>query len=182
MVNYNWLSTGYSLSIFIGVVVGLLSGGLVVLISRLIKKPEKFDERQIAARGRAYKISLVTLVGYLMVCLLCYVLNIYWARFDIQIYFGLLLVFAVFQFIVISSGANMGFNRSTKWNKISIILFYFGSCLSLVESLILHFVRGVPFVSRDLLTVLSLFIAVSPVFATLATAMVIRLIKDKKEN
>ena len=182
MLNYNWLSTGYSLSVFIGVVVGLISSGLIVLISRLIKKTEKFDERQIAARGKAYKISLVTLVGYLMVCLLCYVLNIYWARFDIQIYFGLLLAFAVFQFIAISSGASVGFNRSIKWNRFNAILACFGAAILLFESLFLHFVRGVPFVYRGVLTVLTLLIVFALVFAVLATAMIIRLIKDKKEN
>lgn len=179
---YGWLSPKFSLDIFIGLAVGLILSGIIILISRLIKKPEKFDERQMIARGKAYKISLVTLVVYLMVCLLCRNLNFYWAHFDIQIYFGLLIAFAVFEFIAIVSGANMGFNRSIKWNKISIIGLYLGSCFLFLESLFLYFVTGVPFVYRELLTFLALLVAVAIVFAVLATAITVRLSKDKKET
>ncbi len=61
---YGWLSPKFSLDIFIGLAVGLILSVIIILISRLIKKLEKFDERQMIKRGKAYKISLVTLVGY----------------------------------------------------------------------------------------------------------------------
>lgn len=179
---HDWLGIEFSLDIFIGLVVGLAFGGLIILISRLIKKPEKFDERQIAARGRAYKISLVTLVGYLTACLLCWNLNLEWARFDIQIYLGLILAFAVFEFIVIYSGAYFGFNRSIKYKRFCVIIFYLGSAFVFIESLLLHFLHGFPFIYKGLLTVLTLLIAFGPVCAAIATAMVIKLAKDKKEN
>ena len=76
----------------------------------------------------------------------------------------------------------MGFNRSVKWNKISIIELYLGSCFLFLESLFLHFVTGVPFVYRELLTFLALLVAAAIVFAVLATAITVRLSMDKKET
>ena len=46
----------------IGLLIGLAIGALILVVSKKANKNAKFDERQIAARGNAYKAGFVTFV------------------------------------------------------------------------------------------------------------------------
>ena len=84
----------------LGFCCGFIAVVIVTLIIANIKKKKnsytEYDERQILARGMAYKSAFFVLIGYIIACALVNVLEINWAELSGQMFIGLFLSTAVF--------------------------------------------------------------------------------------
>ena len=88
---------------------GFIAVVIVTLIIANIKRKKntytEYDERQVLARGKAYKSAFFVLIGYIIVCALVNVLEINWAELSVQMFIGLFFSTAVFVGISIFNDA-----------------------------------------------------------------------------
>lgn len=102
----------------LGFCCGFIAIFIVMLIFINIKKKKstytEYDERQILARGKAYKSAFFVLNGYIIVCALINVLEINWAELSVQMFVGLFLSTAVFVGISIFNDAYFTSNKGRK--------------------------------------------------------------------
>ncbi len=102
----------------LGFCCGFIAVVIVTLIIANIKKKKntytEYDERQVLARGKAYKSAFLVLVGYIIVCALVNVLEINWAELSVQMFIGLFLSTAVFVGVSIFNDAYFTSNKSRK--------------------------------------------------------------------
>jgi hypothetical protein len=79
----------------LGFCCGFIAVVIVTLIIANIKRKKntytEYDERQILARGKAYKSAFFVLIGYIIACALVNVLEINWAELSVQMFIGLFL-------------------------------------------------------------------------------------------
>jgi hypothetical protein len=102
----------------LGFCCGFIAIVIVTLIIANIKKKKntytEYDERQILARGKAYKSAFLVLVGYIIACALVNVLEINWAELSVQMFIGLFLSTAVFVGVSIFNDAYFTSNKGRK--------------------------------------------------------------------
>ena len=93
----------------LGFCCGFIAVVIVTLIIANIKRKKntytEYDERQVLARGKAYKSAFFVLIGYIIACALVNVLEINWAELSVQMFIGLFLSTAVFVGISIFNDA-----------------------------------------------------------------------------
>lgn len=104
-------------SYYIGVIVGfLLVVGFGLLVRFVFKtkrvKPE-YDERQMIARGKAYKVGFFTLLIYGAVCTVLQALEIYWCSGLLREVIGIVIGAGAFAVVAILNDAYLGFNENT---------------------------------------------------------------------
>ena len=79
----------------LGFCCGFIAVVIVTLIIANIKRKKntytEYDERQVLARGKAYKSAFFVLIGYIIACALVNVLEINWAELSVQMFIGLFL-------------------------------------------------------------------------------------------
>lgn len=102
----------------LGFCCGFIAIFIVMLIIANIKKKKntytEYDERQVLARGKAYKSAFFVLIGYIIACALINVLEINWAELSVQMFIGLFLSTAVFVGISIFNDAYFTSNKGRK--------------------------------------------------------------------
>lgn len=113
-------SMEYVIGLIVGVLVGLAVVALVVMICR--KKGSmrfgkcEYDERQMLARGKAFRAGFFTILIYEAVYAMVDVAGIKWCANVTGIMLGLMLGITVFAIVAISKDAYMSMNeRSTGW-------------------------------------------------------------------
>ena len=106
-------------SYYIGVVVGfLLVVGFGLLIRFIFKtkrvKPE-YDERQMIARGKAYKVGFFTLLIYGSICTVLQAMEIYWCDGLLREVIGIVIGVGAFAIVAILNDAYIGFNENNRY-------------------------------------------------------------------
>lgn len=104
-------------SYYIGIVVGfLLVVGFGLLIRFVCKtkhvKPE-FDERQMLARGKAYKVGFFTLLIYGAICTVLQAVGLQWFDGLLREVIGIVIGVGSFAIVAILNDAYIGFNENT---------------------------------------------------------------------
>ena len=94
----------------IGFMVGLLFAIVICIIVRKGRK-KQYDERQILARGNAYKVSFIVAMLYMIFCLLAELFDLKWALLTMQMLIGILFSCAVFIIMCIFTNAYFGVNQ-----------------------------------------------------------------------
>ncbi|MGN0518476.1 MAG: hypothetical protein ACI4II_07105 [Acutalibacteraceae bacterium] len=99
-------------------VLGLIAGVVFVLIFVLItyitnkERGEcQFDERQILARGKAFKAGLFTMIGYFMVYAFIDLFEIQWCQSFVGIMLGIFLGITVFAVVATHKDAYIAMNE-----------------------------------------------------------------------
>lgn len=113
-------SMEYVIGLIVGVLVGLAVVALVVMLCR--KKGSmrfgkcEYDERQMLARGKAFRAGFFTILIYEAVYAMVDVAGIKWCANVTGIMLGLMLGITVFAIVAISKDAYMSMNeRPTGW-------------------------------------------------------------------
>lgn len=114
------------ISYYIGVVVGFLfvvGFGLLIRFTRQSKrlKPE-FDERQVAARGKAYKAGFFTLLIYGAVRTALQAFGVEWCSGLVFEVIGIVIGAGVFAVVAINNDAYLGFNEDNRHSMIILSL------------------------------------------------------------
>lgn len=104
---------------YLGVICGVLVVFLLVLILRLITKNKcpkaKYDERQMAARGFAYRTGFYTLIACISVYALVDSFGIRWCtNAFVGLFFAILISMGAFVITAIRQDAYLGFNQSKR--------------------------------------------------------------------
>lgn len=104
-------------SYYIGIVVGfLLVVGFGLLVRFVFKtkrvKPE-YDERQMIARGKAYKVGFFTLLIYGAVCTVLQAMELHWCDGLLREVVGIVIGVGAFAIVSILNDAYLGFNENT---------------------------------------------------------------------
>ena len=107
----------------IGFMIGLLVAMVIVLLCVYTKTRKgtntHYDERQILARGNAYKVSFIVAMFYMIFCLLAELFELKWAVFTVQMIIGVLISSSVFIIMCIFTNAYFGVNQK---NSVSYIV------------------------------------------------------------
>ena len=114
------------ISYYIGVAVGfLIVVGFGLLVRFVFKtkhvKPE-FDERQIIARGKAYKAGFFTLLIYGAICTVLQALELNWMSGLLREVLGIVLGAGVFAVVAILNDAYLGFNENNRYSIIILLI------------------------------------------------------------
>ncbi len=141
--------TGF-LSVAVGVAIAVVIWVVVVSLRKQRSgDAPQFDERQLAARARAYSSAFFTLLGYLaVVALLDSVAEVRWCDLYTACFLGMMLALDVFAVAAIRSDAYFGIHERPV---ASIVLFAFVAVLNLGVA-IARFAAGEPLLENGLLT------------------------------
>lgn len=110
---------------FIGMICGALVGVLIVYVALKLTRDDKnskskFDERQEALRGRAFKCGFFTFVGYYCLMSALDISDVNLPMEDSVTYFlGVILGLAVFATVAVKNDAYIALNEN--YNKVMII-------------------------------------------------------------
>ena len=139
---------------FLGAAVGVAIAVVIWVVVVSLRKERsgdapQFDERQLAARARAYSSAFFTLLGYLaVVALLDSVAEVRWCDLYTACFLGMMLALDVFAVAAIRSDAYFGIHERPV---ASIVLFAFVAVLNLGVA-IARFAAGEPLLENGLLT------------------------------
>ena len=164
---------------FLGAAVGVAIAVVIWVVVVSLRKERsgdapQFDERQLAARARAYSRAFFTLLGYLaVVAVLDSVAEVHWCDLYTACFLGMMLALDVFAVAAIRSDAYFGIHERPV---ASIVLFAFVAVLNLGVA-IARFAAGEPLLENGLLTRTSsmnliLGIAFVPVTAAAQAALI----------
>ena len=100
---------GHTSSYYLGVLAGIMVGLVVVIISRRAKNGGmkcEYDERQVIARGKAFKYGLFSLIGYLVLYgIIQDMTGVYWGKGLVGVSLGICISVAVFAVVSIWNDA-----------------------------------------------------------------------------
>ena len=139
---------------FLGAAVGVAIAVVIWVVVVSLRKERsgdapQFDERQLAARARAYRSAFFTLLGYLaVVAVLDSVAEVHWCDLYTACFLGMMLALDVFAVAAIRSDAYFGIHERPV---ASIVLFAFVAVLNLGVA-IARFAAGEPLLENGLLT------------------------------
>ena len=139
---------------FLGAAVGVAIAVVIWVVVVSLRKERsgdapQFDERQLAARAKAYSSAFFTLLGYLaVVALLDSVAEVRWCDLYTACFLGMMLALDVFAVAAIRSDAYFGIHERPV---ASIVLFAFVAVLNLSVA-IARFAAGEPLLENGLLT------------------------------
>ena len=163
-----------------GVVIGLLLSALVIVaISKGGEAKRKYDERQIAAQGKAFKLAFFTMIVYDMLLLLLLGAEIpVPADNAFLVFFGLLLSVAVFAIYSVLNDAYIALNESRR-----LIIGWFSviALLNLVISAIL-ITRGSFLLDGKLTLINSANLFCGAFIILFLAVLVIKGVRDKEED
>ena len=131
---------------FLGAAVGVAIAVVIWVVVVSLRKERsgdapQFDERQLAARARAYSSAFFTLLGYLaVVAVLDSVAEVHWCDLYTACFLGMMLALDVFAVAAIRSDAYFGIHERPV---ASIVLFAFVAVLNLGVA-IARFAAGEP--------------------------------------
>lgn len=140
----------------------------------------QFDERQLAARARAYSSAFFTLLGYLaVVALLDSVAEVRWCDLYTACFLGMMLALDVFAVAAIRSDAYFGIHERPV---ASIALFAFVALLNLGVA-IARFAVGEPLLENGLLTrESSMNLILGIAFVPVTAASIVSAVRARRED
>ncbi len=169
----------HSLEYAVGILI-VLAATLVIAVKAKAKGgvPGKFDERQQALRGRAYKAAFWTLNGYLALCVALEVLGIRWAQHTVLLFVGICFSVTVFALICIWTDAYFAINQKPR--------FYMGlfAALCVVNALCAagNVLAGEPLTTEGLLNYHAINAVVAAMFLPLLAAIVFKARLEKRRD
>lgn len=140
----------------------------------------QFDERQLAARARAYSSAFFTLLGYLaVVAVLDSVAEVHWCDLYTACFLGMMLALDVFAVAAIRSDAYFGIHERPV---ASIVLFAFVAVLNLGVA-IARFAAGEPLLENGLLTrTSSMNLILGIAFVPVTAASIVSAVRARRED
>ena len=175
----------HDLSKLFGVAAGLaVAVFLWALFVSLRKKQSsdapQFDERQLAARAKAYSSAFFTLLGYLaVVALLDSVAEVRWCDLYTACFLGMMLALDVFAVAAIRSDAYFGIHERPI---ASIVLFGFVAVLNLGVA-VARFAAGEPLLENGLLTrTSSMNLILGIAFVPVTAASIVSAVRARRED
>ncbi len=175
----------HDLSRLLGVAVGVTIAAVIwaVLVSLRKKRSgdaPQFDERQLAARAKAYSSAFFTLLGYLaVVALLDSVAGVRWCDLYTACFLGMMLALDVFAVAAIRSDAYFGIHERPV---ASIALFAFVAVLNLGVA-IARFATGEQLLENGLLTrTSSMNLILGIAFVPVTAASIVSVVRARRED
>lgn len=175
----------HDLSRLLGVAVGVTIAAVIwaVLVSLRKKRSgdaPQFDERQLAARAKAYSSAFFTLLGYLaVVALLDSVAGVRWCDLYTACFLGMMLALDVFAVAAIRSYAYFGIHERPV---ASIALFAFVAVLNLGVA-IARFATGEQLLENGLLTrTSSMNLILGIAFVPVTAASIVSVVRARRED
>ena len=140
----------------------------------------QFDERQLAARAKAYSSAFFTLLGYLaVVAVLDSVAEVHWCDLYTACFLGMMLALDVFVVTAIRRDAYFGIHERPV---ASIVLFAFVAVLNLGVA-IARFVAGEPLLENGLLTrESSMNLILGAGFVPVTAASIVSAVRARRED
>lgn len=169
-------------------IAGFLSSFLVVLIIAMLlklfynKKRKKhnerikYDERQLAARGDAYKTAFFTGMVYFVAVALVDVLEVKWAELSVVMFIGLFLITCVFATVALFKDAY--FIDSRKSTFYPLIIFLCGALNGVIE--VSNLIDGEEVITNGVLNLNSINGIVCVFFVILSILMFAKKTVDRK--
>lgn len=162
---------------------GFTTGFLIVIAVIIIvksrrKNRQEFDERQMIARGKAYKYSFFSLMAYIIICMFLSLFEVNWAPVFIQFCLAIFIGGTVFTVICIFKDAYMGYNYKRN------IYTYAIGCAALGIMYIANFVfwtHDILF-TNGMLNENSLFLFSGIMFLTIGVSLFIKKAIDRKAS
>lgn len=136
----------------------------------------EYDERQILARGTAFKSAFFSSVFYMIACALADIMEIRWAEVSVQMFFGLFFSIAVFVSVCIVKDAYFTFDSK----KVPMIAVFFAVIVLNTVPAIETIAEGESFVTNGLLNTNCINIGAAAVFVVCLTVLLIKSIADRK--
>lgn len=167
----------YSFDAMIKFVAGILAGLATVFLIRFLTKkrgPCKYDERQMLARGEAYRAAFWTLVAYMGINGILFMgTGFVWADMLTGSFLGIFLALTVYAVVCIAKDAYLPLKEKPKT--------YFAILGAVVfVSLFMILVDEAPIVTDGMLNIRSMYAAVAISNGTLIISLAAKQIADKK--
>lgn len=170
---------------FLGAAVGVAIAVVIWVVVVSLRKERsgdapQFDERQFAARARAYSSAFFTLLGYLaVVAVLDSVAEVHWCDLYTACFLGMMLALDVFAVAAIRSDAYFGIHERPV---ASIVLFAFVAVLNLSVA-IARFAAGEPLLENGLLTrTSSMNLILGIAFVPVTAASIVSAVRARRED
>ena len=140
----------------------------------------EFDERQLAARAKAYSSAFFTLLGYLaVVALLDSVAEVRWCDLYTACFLGMMLALDVFAVTASRMDAYFGIHERPV---ASIVLFGFVAALNLGVA-VARFAAGEPLLENGLLTrASSMNLIMGVAFVPITVAAIVTAVRARRED
>ena len=164
---------------FLGAAVGVAIAVVIWVVVVSLRKERsgdapQFDERQLAARARAYSSAFFTLLGYLDS-----VAEVHWCDLYTACFLGMMLALDVFAVAAIRSDAYFGIHERPI---ASIVLFAFVAVLNLGVA-IARFAAGEPLLENGLLTrTSSMNLILGIAFVPVTAASIVSAVRARRED
>ena len=169
---------------FLGAAVGVAIAVVIWVVVVSLRKERsgdapQFDERQLAARARAYSSAFFTLLGYLAVVVLDSVAEVHGCDLYTACFLGMMLALDVFAVAAIRSDAYFGIHERPV---ASIVLFAFVAVLNLGVA-IARFATGEPLLENGLLTrESSMNLILGIAFVPVTAASIVSAVRARRED
>lgn len=155
----------------------LLVGGIIALFIYTEKKSKnEYDERQILARGKAYKAASTTAIIYFFVCSFHSEWGFYWIKPSAQMLLGLMLTLFVFAFVAIINDAYVTIKNS---GILYLVFTLLGTALYTFRGF-LEIYEGEKLIENGMLTMLSIIFIYAFLFLVIAVTLIIKMIINKR--
>ena len=163
----------------IGFMVGLLTVVIVFwLIGKRSKNKCEYDERQIIARGKAFKAAYVSLFGYLCLTgVFDAATGIVWADFFTEAVIGLAISATVFAVNAIIRDAYVPLSRNVR----GLIIVFLAFAAINISFIIIRLVGGGSLLTDGKFNVNSVTVIVSVMMFILSCVLGIKQARDKKQ-
>ena len=156
-------------SIIIGI--GAIVAAIVIILLMLLRKPgnkPNFDERQLLARGKAYKAGFFTLTVYMILYGITELSGLVWCENITGVWIGVIIGAAVFCISAIHHDAYFGMRDNVKTWAITNFLI---ALLNLTTGII-HAAKG-NIIGRRGLTFYSVYFFIAGLFVLIAVSLII---------
>lgn len=167
----------------LGIVAGIVAVAIVfrIIFWRKKKKGEgsqcRYDERQIAARGKAYKAGFFATLIYMSVYGVLSVLNVQWCTAPVGVFLGCFFGIGVFICECIFSDAYFAVNQKPR---VYLVLFTVVAVMQLINGAAA--IKRGDIVENGLLTVESLSLACGVLFVVVLVAVAMKSAQIKREE
>lgn len=168
---------GHSSYYYLGILAGIIVGIIVVAISKRIKNGGKkceYDERQTAARGKAFKYGFFSLIAYLVLYgIIQDMTGVYWGKGMVGVSLGICISIAVFAVISIWNDAYFSLWENPRQYVITFSAAFAINIMAAVP-IFLHGKKDMDYAYINLFLAVTLFIVL--------VTIVLKFQKDKREG
>ena len=171
-----------SSSYLLGFLVGLASVALVTILLRVLRKkrgsqPGKYDERQLAARGIAYRLAYFTLMLALLADVSATALLRPWAERGVDVFLCVFLSIGVFVVACVHWDAYFTLMEKPHWYQ----LLFAAVILCQIPNTVIH-ARSGDFVKDGLLTFDVLSPACALLFLVILICTLVRIRREREDD